>query len=281
LVVFPCVSPAQLGAKPLSFNGLQATVAKMTSRISATTLLASVEPCSAPVAAPLRDFFALGHHAARQRGAMFSTSRRASTRSLRLGPPRCSPAWSHVQHQPPCLYAISSSSATTLLASVEPCSSPAGEPLRDFFALGHHAARQRGAMFITSRRASTRFLRLGPPRCSPAWSHVHHQSPRLYAISSPWATTLLASVEPCSAPVAVPLRDFFALGHHAACQRGAMFRTRHRPAPCFPYLEHRPTLASSVVAKNRNSGTALVLNIAPRWRAAWWRRIGIRGQLWF
>jgi len=227
------------------------------------------------------DFPDFGHHAARQRGAMFSTSRRASTRSLPLPPPRCLPAWSHVHHQPASLYAISSPWATTLLASVEPCSSPAGEPLRDFFALGHHAARQRGAMFITSRRASTRFLRLGPPRCSPAWSHVHHQSPRLYAISSPWATTLLASVEPCSAPVAVPLRDFFALGHHAACQRGAMFRTRHRPAPCFPYLEHRPTLASSVVAKNRNSGTALVLNIAPRWRAAWWRRIGIRGQLWF
>ncbi|NLF73722.1 MAG: hypothetical protein GX575_32205 [Candidatus Anammoximicrobium sp.] len=38
-------------------------------------------------------------------------------------------------------------------------------------------------------------------------------------------------------------------GHHAACQRGAMFRSRHRLARCIQHLEHRSTLASSVVAK--------------------------------
>jgi len=48
-----------------------ATVAETTSRITATTLLVSVEPCSEPDIAPPRDLF--GHHAAWQRGAMFPT----------------------------------------------------------------------------------------------------------------------------------------------------------------------------------------------------------------
>ena len=65
------------------------------------------------------------------------------------------------------------------------------------------------------------------------------------------ATTLLAGVEPCSEPDAAPPRDL--LGHHAACQRGAMFKTRHRPAHGVRHLEHRSTLASSVVAKQRIS----------------------------
>ena len=82
------------------------------------------------------------------------------------------------------------------------------------------------------------------------------------------ATTLLVSVEPCSEPDIAPPRDLF--GHHAACQRGAMFPTRRRPDHCVQRREHRSTLASSVVAKQRISGGfALVLNTVPRWRAAW------------
>jgi len=158
---------------------------------SATTLLASVEPCSAPEVVPPRDLF--GHHAACQRGAMFSTRSRPAARPLR--PPRCLPAWSHVQHQKSSRRAISS--ATTLLASVEPCSAPEVVPPRDLF--GHHAACQRGAMFSTRNRPASRPLR--PPRCSPAWSHVQHQKSSRLAPSS--ATTLLASVEPCSAPEVV------------------------------------------------------------------------------
>ena len=193
-------------------------MAEITSRTPATTLLASVEPCSEPDAAPPRDLF--GHHAACQRGAMFRTRlpRRAT------------------------------SSATTLLASVEPCSEPDAAPPRDL--LGHHAACQRGAMFRTRR------------------------SPRR-ATSS--ATTLLASVEPCSEPDAAPPRDL--LGHHAACQRGAMFKTRRcpaarplRPPRCLPAWSH---VRTDVVAKQRTFGghsqpsRRLVLNTVPRWRAAW------------
>ena len=44
------------------------------------------------------------------------------------------------------------------------------------------------------------------------------------------ATTLLASVKPCSEPDIAPPRDL--LGHHAACQRGAMFPNRRRPDHC-------------------------------------------------
>ena len=230
---------------------IPATVAEITSRISATTLLASVEPCSAPAVGPLRVFF--GHHAARQRGAMFNTSRRPARRFLR--PPRCLPAWSHVQHQgssrsalssrpPRCLAAWSHvqhqpsarsslSSATTLLASVEPCSAPAVGQFRAFF--GHHAAWQRGAMFSTSDRPARRFLR--PPRCLPAWSHVQHQR------------SASAQPEPSS-------------------------------SHCVQHLEHRSTLASSVVAKRPVSWRYLVLNIAPRWQAAWWRSSEFRGDIW-
>jgi hypothetical protein len=43
-------------------------------------------------------------------------------------------------------------------------------------------------------------------------------------------------------------------GRHAACQRGAMFKTRHRPDHGDPHPEHRSTLASSVVVKQRVSG---------------------------
>ena len=65
-------------------------------------------------------------------------------------------------------------------------------------------------------------------------------------------------------------RDVF--GPHAACQRGARFNTSRRAAYGVQHLEHRSTLASSVVANPPiSSGTALVLNTAPRWQAAWWR----------
>ena len=133
---------------------------------SATTLLGSVEPCSAPAVAPPRNLF--GHHAARQRGAMFSTSRRPAPRPLR--PPRCSAAWSHVQHQPSPRPVPSS--ATTLLGSVEPCSAPAVAPPRAVF--GHHAARQRGAMFSTSRRPAPcrlRFLTAEKQRVASLFAH--------------------------------------------------------------------------------------------------------------
>jgi len=199
-----------------SFRPALATAAETTSRIAATTLLASVEPCAA--ARPPRALF--GHHAARQRGAMFRTSRLPAPRPL--GPPRCSSAWSRVQNQP-------------------------SSPPRALF--GHHAARQRGAVFRTSPRPhhalssattllvsvepcsepalvpTTRSLR--PPRCSSAWSHVHNQPPARPA--SYRATTLLVSVEPCSEPAACPPRVL--PGHHAARQRGAMFTTSRLPAP--------------------------------------------------
>ena len=173
---------------------------------------------------------------------MFSTSRPPAPRFLR--PPRCLPAWSPVPHQPSARPTLPS--ATTLLASVEPCSAPAVGPPHGSF--GHHAACQRGAMFRTSRRPAPRFLR--PPRCLPAWSPVQHQPPARPTLSS--ATTLLASVEPCSAPAIVPLHASF--GHHAACQRGAMFRTSRRPAPRFL----RP----------------------PRWQAAWWRSSRLGADIW-
>jgi hypothetical protein len=65
------------------------------------------------------------------------------------------------------------------------------------------------------------------------------------------ATTLLVSVEPCSEPELAPPRDLF--GHHAACQRGAMFLTRPRSDHCVDHREHRSTLTSSVVARQRIS----------------------------
>ena len=109
---------------------------------------------------------------------------------------------------------------------------------------------------------------------APAWSHVQPEPSACSTLSS--ATTLLASVEPCSEPAVAPPRDL--VGHHAACQRGAMFSTSRRPAArprrpprclpawshvqpepsachCVQHLEHRSTLASSVVAKRRRSPT--------------------------
>ena len=77
------------------------------------------------------------------------------------------------------------------------------------------------------------------------------------------------SSAPAAAPPRAP-RDVF--GPHAACQRGARFNTSRRAAYGVQHLEHRSTLASSVVANPPiSSGTALVLNTAPRWQAAWWR----------
>jgi hypothetical protein len=52
-------------------------------------------------------------------------------------------------------------------------------------------------------------------------------------------------VEPCSEPDIAPPRGIS--GHHAACQRGAMFKTRQRPDHGVQHPEHRSTLASSVV----------------------------------
>jgi len=172
-----------------------------------------------------RDVFVIGHHAARQRKAMFRTRLRARSRDVFV-------IGHHAARQRGAMFrtsvvpahATSSSSATTLLASVEPCSAPDFAPPRDLiahhaacqrgamfstrlrarsrdvFVIGHHAARQRGAMFSTRLRPTTPPLR--PPRCSPAWSHVQHQTSPHHA--TPSATTLLASVEPCSEPDFVP-----------------------------------------------------------------------------
>jgi len=220
---------------------------------------------------------------------MFRTGRRPAPPRLR--PPRCLPAWSHVQDRPSSRAATPL--ATTLLASVEPCSGPAVVLRRHAF--GHHAACQRGAMFRTSRRRAPRRLR--PPRCLPAWCHVQDRRsscPRVQRLEhrstlassvvakrtisrtslvvntaprwrAAWwrsggyrrkvasATTLLASVEPCSGPAVVARRDVF--GHHAACQRGAMFRTSRRPAPrrlrpprCLPAWSHVQGQSSSRAA---------------------------------
>ena len=151
---------------------------------------------------------------------------------------------------------------------------PSNGGRNNFPDFGHHAACQRGAMFSTSRRPPPRSLR--PPRCLPAWSHVPHQPSASSTL--PLATTLLASVEPCSAPADAPPRDLF--GHHAACRRGAMFKASRRPAHCVHRLEHRSTLASSVVAKQPISCRYLVLNTAPRWQAAWWRSSRFRADIW-
>jgi len=197
-----------------------------------------------------------GHHAACPRGAMFRTSRRPAPRPV--GPPRCLSAWSHVQDQPSSRAATPS--ATTLLASVEPCSGPADVAPRAV--LGHHAARQRGAMFRTSRRRATRPV--GPPRCLSAWSHVQDQPSSRPAPSS--ATTLLASVEPCSGPADVAPRALS--GHHAACQRGAMFRTSRRratrpvgPPRCLPAWSHVQDQPTSRPAPCR--ATTLLASVEP------------------
>jgi len=38
-------------------------------------------------------------------------------------------------------------------------------------------------------------------------------------------------------------------------------------------VEHGSTLASSVVAEDREGARRMVLNMAPRWPAAWWPKI--------
>ncbi len=207
---------------------------------SATTLLASVEPCSEPDAAPLRDLF--GHHAACQRGAMFRTRRspRRATSSATTLLASVEPC-SEPELGPP-----ATSSATTLLASVEPCSEPELAPPRDLF--GHHAACQRGAMFRTRARPAARPLR--PPRCLPAWSHVQNQSSPRRATSS--ATTLLASVEPCSEPDIAPLTASGIL-NTAPRWQAAWWRSNGFLGGFISGLEHRSTLASSVVTWARSS----------------------------
>ena len=179
---------------------IPATVAEITSRISATTLLASVEPCSAPADVPPRDLF--GHHAACQRGAMFKARRRPAHCVHRLEH-RSTLASSVVAKRGPIFGGISGLEHRSTLASSVVARRPIFRGIsglehrsRHAAIFGHHAACQRGAMFSTSRRPAPRPLR--PPRCLPAWSHVQHQPTSRRATSS--ATTLLASVEPCSKP---------------------------------------------------------------------------------
>jgi len=149
------------------------------------------------------------HHAACQRGAVFKTRDVAKSAA---SPPRCLPAWSGVQDQ---RCREIGCLATTLLASVERCSRPE----------------------MSTKSAAS------PPRCLPAWSGVQDQRCREIGC---FAATLLASVERCSRPEMSRNR---LPRHHAACQRGAVFKlldaVRDRKAGC----EHGSTLASSVVAK--------------------------------
>ncbi len=168
--------------------------------------------------------------------SVFSNRRHRPAREA-LGPPRCSPAWSRVQNQTSPRPATSSGhhAARQRGAVFEPDLAPP----RDLF--GHHAARQRGAVFRTRPRLATRPLR--PPRCSPAWSRVQNQTSPRPATSS--ATTLLASVEPCSEPDLAPPRDLF--GHHAARQRGAMFKTRTPPRTITPLRHHAFVVYSPTV----------------------------------
>jgi len=235
----------------------------------ATTLLASVERCSRPgptkksAASPPRCSPAwsgvqdqgrprdrrLRHHAARQRAAVFKTradheiggfattllasvercSRPEPTTKSAASPPRCSPAWSGVQDQ----------------------GRPRNRRLR------HHAARQRGAVFKTradheiggfattllasvqrcSRPGPTTKSAASPPRCSPAWSGVQDQGrPRNRR-----------------------------LRHHAARQRGAVFKTR---------ADHEiggfaTTLLASVERCSRPGPTTKSAASPPRCSPAW------------
>jgi len=61
-------------------------------------------------------------------------------------------------------------------------------------------------------------------------------------------TTLLASVERCSRPEMNPPRNPL-LRHHAACQRGAVFKMPDAVSGAMSGFEHGSTLASSVVAE--------------------------------
>jgi len=220
-------------------------------------------PSSGIERSPARSHRLFRHHAARQRGAMFKTRdaheaigcfattllasvERCSrpempTKPSAVSPPRCSPAWSGVQDQ----------------------RCPGSHRL-----FRHHAARQRGAVFKTRdaqeaigcfattllasvERCSRPEMPLkpsavSPPRCSPAWSDVQDQRcPRSHRL----------------------------FRHHAARQRGAVFKMLNALSGSTTGAEHGSTLASSVVASEaKGLGRRLVLNTAPRWQAAWWPR---------
>ena len=146
-------------------------------------------------------------------------------------------------------------SATTLLASVKPCSAPAVVPA--------HA---------TSSSSATTLLASVKPCSEPDFVPAH-------ATSSSSATTLLASVEPCSEPASCPLTRRLRLRPPRCLPAWSHVQHQTSPHHCVQHLEHRSTLASSVVAKGPISRTSLVLNTAPRWRAAWWRRSPFRGRL--
>ncbi len=72
-----------------------------------------------------------------------------------------------------------------------------------------------------------------------------------------YVTTLLASVGQCSRPEMNPPRNPL-LRHHAACQRGAVFRMRDDVIGTMSGLEHGSTLASSVAAGVRDVISATV-----------------------
>jgi len=110
--------------------------------------------------------------------------------------------------------------ATTLLASVERCSRPARPPrTHPFFA----------TTLLASVERCSRPARLpepipsSPPRCSPAWSDVQDQRvpPEPIPSSPPRCSPAWSDVQDQRVPPNPSL-----LRHHAARQRGAMFKTR-------------------------------------------------------
>ena len=84
------------------------------------------------------------------------------------------------------------------------------------------------------------------------------------------ATAELVSVEPCLEPATCPSKP--PPRHHAACQRGALFKRRCRRWPNIASIptadrvprEHRPTRTSQAVAGSLTRSDVLVANMAPR-----------------
>jgi hypothetical protein len=159
---------------------------------------------------------------------------------------------------------------------------------------------ERSLGILTSLRLPVSHTGLAPVKITPMPGVHQPMQPsgglgrrQWWAYSSPWADRCRS----CR-------RSGRSRGHHGACHRGAVFKTRpggshqqsaspprlvrvgrcsrstqvvgdvrHRSWITAPEREHRSTLASSVVAEDRLPGVSLlVVNTAPRWRAAWWRQ---------
>gem|GEM_PF-1612076 len=129
------------------------------------------------------------HHAACQRGAVFNTRNAAKTSAP--SPPRCLPAWSGVQDQK--YRQKIGRLATTLLASVERCSTP--EMPRN---IGPLATTLLASVERCSRPEMPR--KIGPLATTLLASVERCSRPEMPLKIGRLATTLLASVERCSRP---------------------------------------------------------------------------------